>query len=111
MTGLVALARLVVGGMWVVSAVAKLRDREGFAAALPALGIPAAVAPTAAIVLPIAELGTAGLLLLPGPWALVGGMAPLVMLLGFTLAIARNLRADEHPACPCFGALTACSSS
>ncbi len=105
MTELEALARLVLAGIFVVSAVAKLRDRSGSLDAVRAFGVPGALATPVAAGLPVAELACAALLVLPDPAATTGALASLALLLAFTAAIVANLLRGLRPACHCFGSI------
>ena len=105
MTTLVAIVRLVLAGVFVVSAVAKLRDRAGSRQAVEAFAVPAPLVGLVAAGLPVAELACAVLLVLPDPFATVGAAGSLVMLLAFTAAIVVNLVQGKHPECHCFGDL------
>ena len=105
MTELVAVARAVLAIVFVVSAVAKLRDRSGSRGAVAAFGIPDSVAPLVAALLPVVELACAALLVLGDPAATLGAIASLVLLAAFTTAIVVNLLRGRRPACHCFGSL------
>lgn len=106
MTTLVALVRLALAVVFVVSAVAKFRDREGSSQAVAAFGVPTALVSLVSRGLPIAELACAILLLLPDPWATVGAASSLTLLVAFTAAIVWNLAQGKHPECHCFGAIS-----
>lgn len=98
--------RLALAAVLMVSGIAKLLAPKSTAAAAERLGIPAGLTGTVAILLPVAELGTAALLSITGTSGF-GGAAATVLLLAFTGVIAANLRQGRRPACACFGALSA----
>ena len=102
---LVTWARVALAAVFVVSAVAKLRDRPGSREAVVAFGVPGALVGTIAAGLPISELACAVLLVLPDPWAVVGAVASLVLLLAFTGAVIYQLARGNHPECHCFGSI------
>ncbi len=106
MTELVAVARLVLAGVFVVSAIAKLRDRSGAREAVVAFGVPTALVGAVAAGLPVAELAAAVLLVLPDPAATTGSVLALVLLAGFTAAIVTNLVRGNRFACHCFGSMS-----
>ena len=105
MTIVVAVVRLVLAGVFIVSAIAKLRDRSGSRAGVEAFGVPAVFVGLVAGALPVVELACAALLLLPDPFATVGAVGSLALLLAFTVAIVVNLVQGKHPECHCFGDL------
>jgi uncharacterized membrane protein YphA (DoxX/SURF4 family)/peroxiredoxin len=106
MTTVVALARLALAAVFVVSAIAKLRDRPGSRSGVEAFGVPQPLVGFVAGALPVTELACALLLLLPDPAATVGAVGSLVLLLTFTTAIVANLARGRHPECHCFGSLS-----
>ena len=105
MTELVAGVRLVLAVVFVVSAVAKLRDRDGSREAVQGFGVPTALVGLVAGGLPFAELACAALLVLPDPFATVGAVASLVLLGAFTLAVVVNLVKGNRVDCHCFGSM------
>jgi peroxiredoxin/uncharacterized membrane protein YphA (DoxX/SURF4 family) len=105
MTVLVALVRLTLAIVFIVSAVAKLRDRPGSRQGVEAFGLPARLVGPVAMALPPVELLCALLLVLPDPAATVGAVGSLVLLTAFTAAIVVNLVQGRHPECHCFGSL------
>lgn len=109
--------RLLLIGIFVVSAAGKLRTRRsfaGFAEAAARLGrIPARFAAPVAVAVVAAEAGTAVLLALPllppvhgaAPGAAVAGFAAAgALLLGFTAALAAALLRGDAAPCRCLGA-------
>jgi len=103
---IVLLARLLLAAIFLLAAVAKLRDREGSRDALREFGLPAALARPAAVLLPLAELAVA-VLLLPAATARAAAAAALGLLCVFTAAIAVQLARGRKPDCRCFGQLQA----
>jgi thiol-disulfide isomerase/thioredoxin len=104
MNTVAAISRLVLALVFVVAAAAKLADRDGTREAVIAFGGPVRGAGALAVALPIVELVTAGLLL-PAGTAVVGAIAALALLAGFSILIAANLMRGRAPDCHCFGQL------
>jgi uncharacterized membrane protein YphA (DoxX/SURF4 family) len=99
------IARLILSAVFALSAFGKLADRPGTRRAVAEFGIPAGQVSTVAWALPLVEACLAGTLL-PGmtaPWA---GLAALLLLCVFTIAVARLLHRGERPACSCLGAMS-----
>jgi uncharacterized membrane protein YphA (DoxX/SURF4 family) len=97
-------ARLLLAFVLLIAGISKLTDRRGFRAALRDFGVRERLARALAIVVPVAELATAGALI-PGPSAQWGGLAAAVLLVAFTAAITANIARGRHPECKCFGGL------
>jgi peroxiredoxin len=97
-------ARVVLAAVFATAAVAKLRDRQGTFRALIGFGVPDRALRAGVILLPLAELATA-VALLPKPTAQWGGLAALVLLLGFTGGIVNAMIRGRAPDCNCFGQL------
>ena len=96
--------RIVLAGVFAVAGVAKLFDRAGARRSLSEFGVPGPVVPLGAVLLPLLELATATALIPPAS-ARWGGLAALVLLLGFMGGIVNaNLR-GRAPDCHCFGQL------
>ncbi len=94
-------AGLVLAAVLVVAAGAKLVRRGDTGRELESLGL---VAPEVlAWLVPAAELGVAGLLVLVPVW---GGMAAFALLVAFTTVLVRVLRSGRAVSCNCFGALS-----
>lgn len=104
MNTVAVLSRLVLALVFAVAAAAKLADRRGTREAVIAFGGPDRGAGALAVLLPIVELMTAGLLLLAST-AVAGALAALVLLAGFWILIAANLARGRAPDCHCFGQL------
>lgn len=98
------LARLVLAGVLLVAAWAKLADLRETRRAMVAFGVPARLAGPAAILVPAAEAGVAVALIVPA-WARWGAVAALALLGAFTAGIALNLANGRTPDCHCFGRL------
>lgn len=98
-------ARWVVAGVLVVSGAAKLASRSSSKAAeMQALGVPTALTPTVAVVLPIVELVVAALLLLvDARWPTLPAVA---LFTAFAIVVAVNLLRGRRPSCRCFGSLS-----
>ncbi len=103
----VALAtRLVVAAAFLVAALQKLRAWSGLTAELAGFGVPGSLVAPAAIALPVAELATAGALVV-----FAGSAVPAFVAIGllalFTGAVLANLAQGRRPPCPCFGVASA----
>jgi peroxiredoxin len=102
MEWLLLLVRYALAGVFTLSALAKVGDLPGSRRALEDFGVAEGLAKPLAPLLPIVELGTAGLLL-PAATARWGAFAALFLLLVFSVAIAINLAHGKKPDCHCFG--------
>ncbi len=98
------LARLVLTAVFIVSGVGKLADLPGSRKATAGFGVPERLVPTAAVLLPIAELIVAAALLFTASarWGGLGGLALLILFIG---VIGFNLARGRTPDCHCFGQL------
>ncbi len=94
-------AAVVLAVMFAAAAAAKIRDRDGTAAAFATLGVPNPS--SAARFLPLPELA-AVVLLLAVPF--VGALVVLVLLALFTTFIVGRLRVGVVAPCACFGGAT-----
>jgi methylamine dehydrogenase accessory protein MauD len=103
MVGLVT--RLVLAAVFLVAAIAKLRDRRGSREALLAFGLPRPLAGPVALATALAELAVA-ILLVPTSTAVAGALGALVLLAAFSAMIAGALARGSAPDCGCFGSLT-----
>jgi uncharacterized membrane protein YphA (DoxX/SURF4 family) len=97
--------RLVLAAVFVVAAVGKARDQAGTRHSLESFGIPRALAPTVAVVLPIVEIAIA-VALVPVATAWWAGVAALVLLVAFTAALTVGLLRGVEADCHCFGAVS-----
>ena len=104
MSGALLAIRLVLAAVLAVAGIAKLADRAGAREAVPGFGVPEALAPTVARLLPLLEL-TAAVLLIPSATATAGSALALALMLAFSAAITRSIARGEAPDCHCFGAL------
>jgi peroxiredoxin len=98
------LVRLGLAAVFVVAAVGKLSDRDGFRDAIEQFGVSARLSAAVGWGVPIAELAIAAGLVVVGSaaWAAV---AAVVLLAVFSIAIVRLVARGESPECRCFGAL------
>lgn len=104
---LVVLAlRIVLAAVFVVSAVGKVRDREGSRGAVAAFGVPTPLVGLVATALPVVEVVAAVLLFFGGGLLVSGAALILAMLVAFTIAIVTNLLRGRRPQCHCFGAMS-----
>jgi peroxiredoxin len=101
----VSVIQLVLAAVFVVAGLAKARDRAGTRAAVERFGVPQALAGTTALALPVVELAIA-IALFPAATARFAAAAALVLLVAFSIAIARLLIRGEAVACRCFGSLS-----
>ena len=104
MSGILVITRLLLCLVLAIAGIGKLADRAGTRQAMVDFGVPQAVAPALALLLPLAELG-AGLALVPVPTAWWGAVASLVLFAIFLAAMAYNLARGRRPDCHCFGQL------
>ncbi len=97
----------LLGVVFIVSAVSKLRSSTAFAAFTGSVGdmslVPHALARPIALVVPIGEVLAAVLLLIPAT-TFAGAVTALVLLTVFTTAITLVLRRGRVASCRCFGA-------
>jgi uncharacterized membrane protein YphA (DoxX/SURF4 family) len=100
----VLVVRYLLALVFVVAALTKLADRPGTRRAIVGFGAPDSVADPLALALPAIELAAA-MLLVHGPLAWWGSLLGLLLLLGFSGAIALNLFRGNAPDCHCFGQL------
>src|SRR5262245_30080894 len=97
-------ARLLLAGIFLVAAVAKLADWRGSVRALSDFEIPPPLVPTIAIALPVTELVVAAILI-PRPTAWWGALGALLLYAMFIVAIVNQLAHGRRPDCHCFGQL------
>ena len=103
---LLLVIRIGLAGVLITASIGKLIDLKNPAGreAMEAFGVPASLAPAAAIALPILEL-VLGLLLLPVATAWWGGLGTLLLMLAFMAGIAYQIQQGVSPDCHCFGQL------
>src|SRR5207247_1575955 len=92
--------RLLLAAVFVMATIGKLRDLRGFRQTLGDFGVPQRPGRVLGIVVPAAELVTAALLL-PTTLAWWGAASSLVLLAGFTVAVAATLSKGRAPDCRC----------
>lgn len=96
------LAEVLLAVVFAVAGVAKLMDLKGSQKAVAEFGVPEAAAPAIGLLVPIAELVTAVLLLVPSTGRLGAALA-LGLLLAFSAGIANAMYRGKAPDCNCFG--------
>jgi peroxiredoxin len=101
---IILLLRIGLSAVFSTAAVTKLIDQRGTREAVTNFGAPASLAPTIAVLLPIAELGIA-----VGLWfsrtTAGSALGAMVVLLIFIVAIGVNLARGRTHDCHCFGQL------
>ncbi len=103
--GTVALiARLALAAVFALAALTKLGRRTETERTLEAFGIPAGARGPIAVALPAVEAAVA-VALLPAASAPYAAVAALLLLAGFSVAVARTLVRGDQVDCNCFGAL------
>lgn len=90
--------------VFAIAAIAKLRDRRGFIETLRALGLSQAGSPAAVTGIPLLEFAVAAMLAVPATTT-TGGLAALLVLYIFTLAVIAALLLGRAPDCRCFGSI------
>lgn len=96
------IVRVLLAVTFAVAGLAKLRDRDGTAAAAVGLGLPARVAPTVARVLPAVELVLAAALV-PAGTARPAAVVAAVLLGAFTTLVLGAVATGRTVECHCFG--------
>jgi len=96
--------RLLLGGVFLVAALAKLVDRPGSLQSLKAFGVPDGIARWATWLLPAFEFAIAMGLQFQAT-AVLAASAAASLLIVFVAAIAHNLARGRQPDCHCFGQL------
>jgi thiol-disulfide isomerase/thioredoxin/uncharacterized membrane protein YphA (DoxX/SURF4 family) len=99
---IVLAARLLLAVVFATAGIAKLHDRPGTRTALGEFGVPSFALSAGSLLLPLAELVTA-VALVPQQSAQWGGLAALILLLGFIAGIVNALAKGQAPDCHCFG--------
>lgn len=101
----VLIARLTLGGIWMIAGLAKLASRESRGQMVEAFGmLRGRPAQAVGLALPYMELSL-GLLLLSGEWVATASISSAVLLTVFSVAIAINLIQGRRVQCNCFGQL------
>ena len=104
MSGATVAARLALALMFAVAAAAKLADRDDARRTLRGFLVPGPLVAPLAVLVPLAELATAGALV-ASPTVAIGAGAALALLLAFTAAVAAALAGGRRVDCGCFGRL------
>ncbi len=101
---LTLLARLVLGGLFVVAGALKLGDPTTFATEIANYRLVPSLAPWLAVTLPAVELVVgAALIVAPAAWRRGAALAALGLLVMFTVAVGHALHAGINVDCGCFG--------
>src|SRR3954465_13117367 len=104
MADVVGVVRLILAAVFAVAGWMKLSDPVGTRQAVRDFGIGGRLTRPVALILPLGELTTAGLLLFRGS-AVLGAIAALVLLGLFIVAISVNMARGNRVDCNCFGQL------
>ncbi|MGW7380466.1 MauE/DoxX family redox-associated membrane protein [Streptomyces sp. NPDC054794] len=103
---MVLAARLVLAAVFGVAGIAKLMDHKRLPRAIVSFGLPARTGMPLGYLLISYEFATA-LALIVNPWARIGALGALGLLLTFCLAIMVSMARGRTPDCHCFGGLRA----
>jgi uncharacterized membrane protein YphA (DoxX/SURF4 family) len=95
-------ARGTLAGLFLLAGATKLRDRRSFSSLISGLGVPTPLAPSIAVVVPVAELGAAVALVVPAT-ATAGAVGAVALLLVFLAVTAVAIARGGTPDCGCFG--------
>lgn len=98
------MCRLALASVFATAGVAKLADLAGSRRAMAEFGVPERFAPAAGTVLPVAELAVAAALI-PDLSARPAALVAVLLLAGFSVAIATAARGGRTPECHSFGQL------
>lgn len=101
---LTLLVRVALAAVFALAAVTKLGRRAETESTLAAFGIPTGLRRPVAVALPLAELAVA-VALLPAASTPYAAVAAVLLLAGFSFAVARVLVRGEQVDCNCFGSL------
>jgi len=96
------ICRIALAGVFLVAALTKVADLTRTREAFTGLGVPRAVVPAAAILVPLAELAVA-IALIPSATAASAAVAALVLLAAFTALVAVAVARGTEAECHCFG--------
>ena len=102
MTVVLVACRVGLAVVFAIAGISKLRDLSGTRRAVAGFGVPESAAPTAAVLLPLAELAVAIALVVPVT-AVAAATAAVALLAFFSAGIAANLARGRRPDCHCFG--------
>lgn len=98
------LARIIIGLVFGLAGVTKVRDLKRSRTAMVDFGVPAFLAAPFGVSLPFLEIAIA-CLVIPASTAHLGAWAALSLLIMFVLGIGINLARGKRPDCHCFGQL------
>ncbi len=104
MDALLLTLRCLLFVVFLIAAVGKLLDRNGFRRALEGFGVPSRPGRVAVWLLPVAELTVAAALLIR-PSARWGAVGAFLLLAVFAGGVARAMAQGRAPDCHCFGQL------
>jgi peroxiredoxin len=114
-SAVVVVGGVLLAGVFAAAGIAKLADLGGSRTALAAFGVPRSLATPLGTLLPLAELATAGLLVVgvAGDSGILraGALSALVLLALFCAGIALSLLRGRAPDCHCFGQLHSAPAS
>ena len=96
------LTRAFLAAVFFAAGIAKLSDLKGSRKAVKEFGLPQWMTSPLGIALPVAEVGTA-FLLLPTRSVFIGALCSIALLLMFIAAIGTNMALGRRPKCHCFG--------
>jgi thiol-disulfide isomerase/thioredoxin/uncharacterized membrane protein YphA (DoxX/SURF4 family) len=98
-------ARLTLAAVFAVAGVAKLLDLPGSRKSLGDFGVPTALTPAGAVLLPLVELACT-VALMRAHWAAFGAYGAIALLAVFIVGIMVSLARGQAPNCHCFGQLS-----
>ena len=98
-------ARLTLALVFAVAGVAKLLDLPGSRKSLGDFGVPTALTPAGALLLPLVELACT-VALMWARWAAFGAYSAIALLAVFIVGITVSLARGRTPNCHCFGQLS-----
>lgn len=105
MDALLLISRLVLAGVFVVAAVAKLVDLDATRRAFRQLGVPERAVAVAVVLLPLAELAIA-VALVPAGTARWAAVAAVGLLAVFTAVVGVAVARGSEAECHCFGSVS-----
>lgn len=104
MSALVFAARVTVACVLAYAAFAKLLEVKRLPAQMRAIGVPAPLSVTTAVIVPSVEL-TIAVALVAFPYSSLPAFAAIALLALFTGVVVANLASGQPKPCPCFGAV------